>query len=112
MDASFWNYWYYHLPNYALAALVYTMIARALLGLFVPPVWDNYIWRAFQRLTNPVLATFGAITPRAVPPLLLIVFAVIWLMLLRVAFFLAMDSLGLAPGIEAPADPAALDTTG
>lgn len=109
MDPSFWNYWYFHLPNYALAVLVYTMIARAVLGLFVPPAWDNYIWRAFQRLTNPVLAACGAITPRAVPPLLLILFSVIWLMLLRVGFYLGMDSLGLAPGIEAPSDPAVLD---
>lgn len=109
MDTSFWDYWYFHVPNYVLAALVYSLLARALLGLFVPPAWDNYIWKALQRLTNPVLAVVAFVTPRSVPPLPLLVFAVLWLMLLRAALYLAMDSLGLAPGIEAPADPSVLD---
>jgi uncharacterized protein YggT (Ycf19 family) len=112
MDNSFWAYWYFHLPNYALAVLIYTMLARVVLGLFVPPAWDNYIWKAFQRLTNPVLAACAAITPRSVPSLLLIVFSLIWLMLLRVGFYLAMDAAGLAPGIDATAGPATLDLPG
>ncbi|MEZ5667046.1 MAG: YggT family protein [Alphaproteobacteria bacterium] len=103
MDTSFWDYWYFHLPNYALAVLIYTMLARVLLGLFVPPAWDNYIWRAFQRLTDPVLATFGTLTPRSVPRPLLIGFTVVWLMLLRVALFVLFLELGIAPGIEIPA---------
>lgn len=109
MDTSFWDYWYFHIPNYLLAVLIYTMLARVVLGLFVPAAWDNYIWRAFQRLTDPVLASCRFITPRSVPMLLLVVFSVIWLMLARIGFFVAMDEFGLAPGIEAPAGPTPQD---
>ena len=33
----FWSYWYYHLPNFVLAALMYTLLGRALLGLIAQP---------------------------------------------------------------------------
>ena len=42
--------------DYLFAALIYTMLGRFVLGLFVPPEWDNYIWRFFRRVTDPVLA--------------------------------------------------------
>ena len=35
--SAFWTYWYYHLPNFVLAALMYTLLGRALLGLIVQP---------------------------------------------------------------------------
>ena len=39
--------WTYIAPNFVLAALMYTLLGRALLGLFVPPDSANYIWRFF-----------------------------------------------------------------
>ena len=32
---SFLTYWYFHLPNFVLAALMYTLLGRAMLALFV-----------------------------------------------------------------------------
>ncbi len=55
-----WTYWYFHIPNFVLAALVYTLIGRFVLGFFVPENWDNYIWRAFRRLTDPVVQVVGS----------------------------------------------------
>ena len=49
------SYWYYHLPNFVLAALMYTLLGRALLALFVDPDSSNYIWRFFCRVTDPVV---------------------------------------------------------
>ena len=49
-------YWYYHLPNFVLAALMYTLLGRVLLGLIVEPDSPNYIWRFFCRITDPVVA--------------------------------------------------------
>ncbi|TIV11798.1 MAG: YggT family protein, partial [Mesorhizobium sp.] len=45
---DFWSYWYFHIPNFILAAVMYTLMGRLLLGLFVPESWDNYIWRFFK----------------------------------------------------------------
>ena len=50
------TYWYFHLPNFLLAALMYTLLGRAMLGLIVEPNSQNYIWRFFCRITDPVVA--------------------------------------------------------
>ena len=44
------SYWYYHLPNFVLAALMYTLLGRAVLGMFVDADSPNYIWRFFCRI--------------------------------------------------------------
>ena len=62
-ENPFWTYWYFHVPNYLLAAVLYTLLGRFLLGLFVPPDWNNYIWRFFCRVTHPVLAAVAWVTP-------------------------------------------------
>ena len=50
---GFWTYWYFHIPNFVLAAVMYTLLGRLVLGFFVPENWDNYIWRGFKRVTDP-----------------------------------------------------------
>jgi YggT family protein len=79
----FWQHWYFHLPNYALAVLAYTMIGRFLLSLILAPDTRNYIQRWFVRLTDPVLGIVRVITPALVPQPVLPLVAVVWLMLLR-----------------------------
>jgi len=91
------TYWYFHLPNFVLAALMYTMLARALLGLFVPADSPNYIWRFFCRVTDPVVAAISVVTPKAVPPVVIWLFGVVWLFWLRLAFFVVLSLLGLSP---------------
>ena len=55
---AFLPYWYYHLPNFVLAALMYTLLGRVILGLFLDHDSPNYIWRFFCRITDPVIAVF------------------------------------------------------
>ena len=94
---SFWSYWYFHIPNFVLAAIMYTLMGRMVLGLFVPPDWDNYIWRFFRRLTDPFLRLVRFITPEILGHGVVMVFGVLWLMVLRLGWFFTLLLLGLAP---------------
>jgi hypothetical protein len=64
----------------------------------VPENWDNYIWRAFKRLTDPVVQVVSLGTPALVPYRLILIFSVLWLLLARVAFALILAAAGLMPG--------------
>jgi YggT family protein len=77
-------YWYYHLPNFVLAVLMYTLLGRVLLSLFVDADSPNYIWRFFCRLTDPFIAAIAVVTPKATAPVVLWLFGVVWLFWLRV----------------------------
>ena len=96
MDKTFaiLPFWYFHLPNFVLAALMYTLLGRVLLSLFVDPDSPNYIWRFFCRITDPVVAAVALVTPKAVPPLVLWLFGIVWLFWLRVAFLNALLAFG------------------
>lgn len=76
--------WLYLAPNFILAALMYTLLGRAMLGLFVPPDSPNYIWRFFCRVTDPVVAVIGLVTPKAAVPVVVWLMGVVWLFWLRV----------------------------
>ncbi len=82
---SFWSLWYFHLPNFVLAVVMYTMLGRALLGLFVEPDSKNYIWRGFRAITDPFLALIAPLTPKATAPVVLWLFGFVWMFWLRVA---------------------------
>ena len=86
MDASssIFTHWYYHLPNFLLAALMYTLLGRAVLALIVQPDSSNYIWRFFCRITDPVVALFAFVTPKAAAPVVIWLFGFVWLFWLRV----------------------------
>ena len=89
------GYWYYHLPNYVLAALIYTLLGRFVLSLFVPEAWPNYIWRAFRVLTDPIVAGARIVTPAIIPAIWLPLIGLVWLVVIRVAFTLFMAAQGL-----------------
>jgi YggT family protein len=91
------SYWYYHLPNFVLAALMYTLLGRTLLGLFVDPDSTNYIWRFFCRVTDPVVALVAAITPKAAPPVVVWLFGFVWLFWLRVLLLYLFLAAGIGP---------------
>ena len=90
-------HWYFHLPNFLLAALMYTLLGRALLGLIVQPDSSNYIWRFFCRLTDPVVAVLAVVTPKATSPVVLWLFGVVWLFWLRVGLLYVFLWLGAVP---------------
>jgi YggT family protein len=94
------TYWYYHLPNFVLAALMYTLMGRALLGLFVEPDSTNYIWRFFCRITDPVVAIVARVTPRAAAPVVVWLFGAVWLFWLRVLLLNIFLFFGALPRVS------------
>jgi YggT family protein len=101
VDAAnpFFTYWYFHLPNFVLAALMYTLLGRTILGLVVEHNSQNYIWRFFCRITDPVVRAVAIVTPKAAAPVVLWLLAFVWLFWIRVAFFALFAVLGLSPRI-------------
>lgn len=101
MDAatSFFQHWYYHVPNYILAILLYACIGRFILSLFAPAGWDHFIWKGFVRVSDPAVKTAAYLAPAAVPPPVTVVFAILWLIALRVFLFIEFTRWGLAPAI-------------
>jgi hypothetical protein len=97
---SIFSYWAYQLPNFVLAAVMYTMLGRVLLGLFVDPDSPNYIWRFFCRLTDPVVAVIALVTPKIAPPVILWLFGFVWLFWLRVALLYLFLLLGAVPQVS------------
>ena len=95
--ASIATYWYYHLPNFVLAALMYTMLGRFLLGLMVDADSPNYIWRFFCRFTDPVIGVIAIVTPKVTAPAVLWLFGFVWMFWLRVVLHYTLLVLDLAP---------------
>jgi YggT family protein len=96
-------YWWFHLPNLLLAALMYTVLGRFVLNFIFDPDSKNYIFRAFVRITDPVVRAVAFVTPAAVPHMVVLLFAAIWLLAGRVAFYILFASFGLAPTTGLPA---------
>ncbi|WP_054142360.1 YggT family protein [Bosea sp. AAP35] len=91
------GFWLFHIPNIMLAAAIYTLLGRYILSLLFPPESEKVVWRVFKQITDPILNAVRVVTPAIVPPPLLNLFAIIWLLLLRVAFYFLIRSLGLLP---------------
>ncbi|BAR99353.1 hypothetical protein [Blastochloris viridis] len=89
--------WYFHLPNFILAALFYTLLGRVLLGMVIDANSSNFIWRFFCRLTDPVVGLVAAVTPRAAAPVVVWLFALVWLFAARVALYFALATSNLLP---------------
>jgi YggT family protein len=94
---SFLSQWYFQVPNFVLAALMYTLLGRALLGIIVQPNSSNYIWRFFCQVTDPVVAAVAVVTPKATAPVVVWLFGVVWLFWLRVGLLYVFLLLGAFP---------------
>lgn len=96
----FLPYWYFHLPNFVLAALMYTLLGRVALGMFIDHDSPNYIWRFFCRITDPIIAVFAYVTPRATAPVVIWLFGFVWLFWLRVLFLNLFLAFGALPRLS------------
>jgi YggT family protein len=94
---SLLTYWYFYLPDYVLAVLMYTVLGRVALSLLVDPESQNYIWRFFCNVTDPVVAAVGQVTPKAAPPIILWLFSFVWLFWARFALRVIYGFSGLLP---------------
>ena len=97
LSPIFVDYWFYYLPSYLLAVLMWACLGRFLLSLFFSPEHPNNIWRAFRRTTDPVVRAVAYVTPRFMLPILMPLVAAFWLFVARIAFWIVMYSNGLAP---------------
>jgi hypothetical protein len=97
------TYWYFYLPNFILAALMYTMLGRVLLGLMVDADSPSYIWRFFCAVTDPVIGLIAIATPKVTPPVVLWLFGFVWLFWLRVVLHYALLLFNLAPRLSGAA---------
>jgi len=97
VGSTLFSHWYFHLPNFVLAALMYTLLGRAVLGLIVGPDSNNYIWRFFCRITDPVVAAVAFVTPKTTAPVVVWLFGVVWLFWLRVLLLNVFLVLGAVP---------------
>ena len=49
--------------DYALGMVMWTLIGRAAMNLFLPIDSDFFFMKVFVRMTNPVLKAFRPVTP-------------------------------------------------
>jgi len=92
--------WAYHLPNFLLAVLMYTLLGRLALALIVPPGVNSVVLRVFERLTDPIVAVVRFITPNIAPKVIVLAFAVVWLFIARFVFLAVMAETDVAPSIN------------
>jgi YggT family protein len=94
-------FWLYNGPNMLISILLYTLLGRYLLSLVFRPQSELVIWRVFCQVTDPVLHAVQAITPRIVAPGLVMIFAVFWLIILRISGLLLAVMYGFLPQLGA-----------
>jgi YggT family protein len=94
---ALFTYWYYYLPDYVLAVLMYTVLGRIALSLFLDADSQNYIWRFFCSVTDPVIAVVGQVTPKAATPVIVWLFGFVWLFWARLVLLIVYRASGLLP---------------
>lgn len=94
---------FFHLPNYFLSVVIYSMLGRFLLGFLVRPDSRNYIYRWFRLLTDPFVRMVAVITPSNIGLVYLPLVSIFWLMVARLLFFALMYNLGLVPKLASGA---------
>lgn len=94
------GYWLFLIPNFILAAAMYTLLGRYFLSVFFKVDSDRVIWRVFRQITDPVLKFLRSLTPRVVPDGLVMVFSIFWLLMFRVLLLIAAVLLGFSPNVN------------
>ena len=65
---DFWSYWYFHMPNFILAAVMYTVMGRLVLGFFVAGELGQLTsGAASSSITDPFLRVVRFVTPQSWP---------------------------------------------
>lgn len=85
-----------------LFAIVFQGLAAGaiciLLRMFIPK--NNILASALHRVTDPIHTAVATVTPALLPLWLHGVLAILWLLVLRVAFYLVMGAYGLLPPVS------------
>lgn len=94
---SFVTYWWFHIPNLLMAAMIYTLIGRYILELVFGSDSKAVIVAVFRSVTNPFMKLIRWITPALAPDGLVVVFAIVWLIAGRMFWFLTAVAAGMRP---------------
>ncbi len=92
---NFLNHWYFHIPNLVMAALIYTLIGRAVLELLLAKRPGAVLLHVFRSITSQVVGVVRFVTPAIVPDGLVVVFSIVWLLAARILWFLACVAAGM-----------------
>jgi hypothetical protein len=91
-NAPAFTYWYLQLPNLILLAMILLLFLRLVLPPFTVIA---LITRPVRAMTQPIVTTVGAVTPRIIPAPGVILCGVIWLFTARVLLFMAASAMGV-----------------
>lgn len=69
--------------DYFLGIVMWTLLGRAVLDLFIPAHSPMVIARVFRQVTNPFIRIFRKITPSFLVPFLIPVYVAWWFYMLR-----------------------------
>ena len=58
------------------------------------------LWRAFRKITDPILKLVRFVTPNVLGSAVVMVFSVLWIMLIRIVYLAALLGAGLAPSAQ------------
>ncbi len=72
---EFWSYWYFHLPNFVLAAVMYTVLGRLVLGFFVPGELGQLHLARLPPVTDPAVRAVRYVTPDVLGHPVVLIFA-------------------------------------
>ncbi len=97
MGTSILTYWYYHVPNFVLAALMYTLLGRVLLGLLRRCELAELHLALLLPHHRSGRGRRLLVTPKAAAPVIVWLFGVVWLFWLRVGFLILFTMYGIAP---------------
>jgi uncharacterized protein YggT (Ycf19 family) len=83
--------WYLVASDMVVVAFIYLLMGYAVLSLALRD--DNIVMRLLRAVTSPVRAPIAAVTPRLVPRAIVAVYAVACLYVIRIALFVAAQSI-------------------
>ena len=92
-NAGTFTYWYLQFPSLILLAMMVLLMARLVLSFVLHD--DGTVMRLVGTMTQPVVASVGAVTPRIVPAAGVIICAIIWLMAVRTVLFMVALAMGV-----------------
>jgi uncharacterized protein YggT (Ycf19 family) len=91
------EFWYYYLVYYFVYWLVALLLARFVLSLFVQPDSLNVVWRVLVIVTDPPMRLTAPLTPAVLSGITRPLVTTFWLVILVLAYWLALLQFGLAP---------------
>lgn len=99
LPAKFFEQWYFHVPDRLIVLFMALIAIHFLFDLALATFRREDIgaMRFLSAMTAPVIAPVRFLTPRIVPNAGVMVFAIAWLLALRLVLFAVCSALGLRP---------------